>query len=170
MNQSDELSGITPDDGPEGVPMHPDLIAATDRARCRTAAAEVVSSFTERMQRLEGPVGPLETETRRSGRRLDRHQQWIAFMAGCLFLAAVVARLHTQKNDPKVSLAPLAVVSFPIYSSVTTTSLAEIGYQRIEEDLDRAKTQVETVADEIAMAAVRQEIQENLDQYCDWSH
>lgn len=39
----------------------------------------------------------------------------------------------------------------------------------IEEDLDRADSKAEEASDGLAQAAVRQEIQETLEKYYDWS-
>ena len=55
-----------------------------------------------------------------------------------------------------------------VHSRITRISLVQVGYRRIEDDLDRADSELEKVSEGVALASVRNEIQAALNDFCDW--
>lgn len=167
MNNHDDPLRDLPDEHPEQLP--PDLAAAIDRARARKASLAMVARVAEKMLQLDEPVVRLSDTPMVSVRRWNGRMLWAVSTVTILFVAAVLSVWRSSPSKSLVNFQPLATLHFPIYSSITTISLVEVGFQRIEEDLDRADAKAEEASDGLAQAAVRQEIQETLEKYHDWS-
>jgi len=167
MNNHDDPICELPDEHREHL--HPDLLAAIERARTRTAPPAMVSRLTENMLQMDKPPVRFPIAPAASNSRWNRRLLWAVSTAAILFVAAVLSVRRPSPNKSLVNVQPLATLHFPIYSSITTMSLVEVGFQRIEEDLDRADAKAEKASDGLAQAAVRQEIQETLEKYHDWS-
>jgi hypothetical protein len=167
MNNHDDPIRDLPDQHPEHL--HPDLVAAIERARARKASLDMVARVAEKMLQLGKPVVRSSETQMVSVRRWNGRMLWAVSTATILFVAAVLSVRRPSSNESLVNFQPLATLHFPVYSSITTISLVEVGFQRIEEDLDRADAKAEEASEGLAQAAVRQEIQETLEKYYDWS-
>ncbi len=167
MNNHDNPIRDLPDEHPEHL--HPDLVAAIERARARTASLATVARVAEKMLQLDKPVVSSSDTLFASVRRWNGRMLWAVSTATVLCVAALLSVWRPSPSKSLVNFQPLATLHFPIYSSITTISLVEVGFQRIEQDLDRADAKAEETFDGLAQAAVRQEIQETLEKYHDWS-
>ena len=145
-----------------------ELDMAVRRARGRQPHPDAIVQCMRSAQGLSdtavsAPRFPL-TRTRLAGR--------IA-LAGSLAAAAAAVYLLVTWNPSSVSperdRLPVAALSQPIYSPITQVSLVEVGYRRIEADLEQAQTQLAQASEAIALSAVRLEVQQSLEEFYDWS-
>jgi hypothetical protein len=94
-------------------------------------------------------------------------------IAGSLVAAAAAVYAMVTWNAlpvrPEHRGAAVPALSLPVYSPVTQLPLVEVGYRRIEADLEQAEAELEQAGEAIALAAVRHEVQQTLEEFYDWS-
>lgn len=146
-------------------PMPSDLIAAIERARQRTASSEMVTQLTVRVSHLNKPdaYGSIASSYRQG--------RWLmaCAVAASIFVIVSYGFIGTAPSDRVSSRDPNSFVKYPIYSQITKVSFVQVGYRRIEEDLDLADAKAERVSEGLVLAALRQEIQESLEEFYKWS-
>lgn len=168
MNERDEpvsgLEGL----GPDPLPM--ELIAAVQRARARTAAPDRVAATT----------AAILNATKRSDRPANIFFQGRKWLVAAAIAASFLWCFAPQPEQPRPHTASERHVSSSgvdrsepagdgnVYSRITKISLVQVGYGRIETDLDRAEAELAKVSEGVALAAVRHDIQAALEDFYDW--
>lgn len=87
-------------------------------------------------------------------------------------LAACIAVMYGSPIPKPAQLAPgqtqsasVSYTTVPVYSEITTQSLAELGFQAIESDLRQAEEKITRAAEELLLAEVRRELDQALALY-----
>jgi hypothetical protein len=148
------------------APLPSDLLMAIERARQTTSSNTMVESLTTRVLALSAvPVTPVSRKRNRKG----------LLLYGLCAMAASIGVLISFRSWLTIPLEQsrsptLERLTRPVYSTITTVSLNQIGYRQVEDDLDLADARIEKASEGLALASVRQEIQKALDEYYDWSN
>lgn len=140
----------------------PDLAAAVAQARNRNPSPEMVTQLVARLAKLDGAPAPAGPPRQRS--------RWVGRLAGAAALVATVLVTatvrHRMRPRPPSLDPPLARnADFRNLSAVRRVSLVEAGFSRIAADLDHAQSQLDTASESLALAAVRRDVQETLEEY-----
>lgn len=149
-------------DASEGLP--DELAAAIARARQRTAAKSSVASLTASV--LE-KTAVLATHVDPNASRPRVQMYWLCAVAASVGLVLAVRPWGNSQLEPPE--LPAIQLMQPVYSTITTVSLTQVGYGQVQDDLDRADVQIEEASEALQLAAVRVEIQKALDEFYDWS-
>jgi hypothetical protein len=153
------------DDGDPCLPS--ELAAAIERARLRTASPAMVEKLQSRVLEITAETVPDVNQKDRlaSG---NAHIYWLCTIAASIGL---ILSLRPWMTVPVESthFPTVDLITSPVYSPITTVSLTQVGFRRIEEDMDRVDAQVEEASEGLALASVRHEIQETLEEFYDWS-
>ena len=144
-----------------------ELAAAIERARQRTASKSRVQTLTANVLELTSEsrlqVNPKATRAIANGRLY-----WLCVLAASIGLI-LSGRSWLTSPDERENLSVIELMTQPVYSTINTVSLTQVGYRQVEEDLDRADAQIEEVSEGLAIASVRHEIQKTLEEFYDWS-
>lgn len=164
MNERDEPMERSPATDQE---LPADLIAAIERARRRTASPAAVAQLTVKVLQLSNCQTPQL--------RQPISVPWNGRIAWTVAIAASILMILTFKlwlpapKEPPGQLQSSELLNRPVYSPITTVSLVQVGYRKIEQDLDRADEKLDDAFESLALAAVRREVQETLEEFYDWS-
>lgn len=142
------------------------LAAAVAKARARNPTSDMVEQLVARASRLgeDARVAPAP------------HRSTVLGVSACAIVAAaVVLLIFTLANRTRepVRLPDQAIASaaaFPIYSAVTKSSLVEVGFGQIEEDLQRAESHLANASETVALAEVRRDVRATLEEYRRWGN
>lgn len=141
-----------------------DLAAAVAKARGRSPSPEMVTQLVAHLAKLDVAPAP-------AGARPARQRSlWVGRMAGAAALAATVLAVATVRHrmrplPPSIDPPLVRNTDFRSLSAVRRVSLVEAGFSRIAADLDQAQSQLDTASESLALAAVRREVQETLEEY-----
>lgn len=150
-------------DGEESLPS--ELVSALHRARLRTASPEMVDRLTARVLKITAETTPELNHRRASG---NTRVYWLGAIAASIGLI-MAFRTWLDDSQKQADVAEVGLLTQPVYSTITTVSLTQVGYRQVNEDLDRADAQIEEASEGIAIASVRHEIQKALEEFYDWS-
>ena len=141
----------------------PELILAIERARQRMPSAESVARLTDIMSRR------VISDRMKSKWQIWPGWQWMAAVAASIAIVSTISvwwplvqkpNGKVERHDPQLD---------PSDSAITRVLLVQVGFQRIQQDLDLADARVEELTESMAIAGVRREILETLEFYYDWS-
>lgn len=158
LNSNDESNDSLPSE----------LSSAIERARMRTASPAQIAKLAERVLEMTSQhsvPSPVEIKKANSA-GVSASVYWLCTIAASIGLI-VLFRPWASTTDNQAEV-PKLVLSQPIYSPITTVSLSQVGYRQIEVDLDRADAKLAEASEGLALAAVRYEIQQTLEEFYDW--
>ena len=143
-----------------------ELALAVDSARQRTVSTASVNRLQVAMSELDKGAG-IQTFP------ISSKQFWwrvsISIAASLLgLLAAIAWQLHLPY--PGVKPLPSLEIARSNISSIRLISFEQSVYQQVQEDLDVAQKQADSVSEKIALANIRFEIIELLDDYYEWKN